>query len=101
MNTSQVIEWLRGQSKRFAEMADEIESVLVTQANVGPLASQGSPNGTVDPQDVVETMQGRKMRITTLAREMNVTPEALAHVMTEANGFICGYRGWYTYLGEE
>lgn len=101
MNTAQVIQWLRQQSKRFAEMADEIESVLGTQGNVGPLTHQVSPNGTVAILDVVEAMRDRSMRLSTLARQMNVTQQALTNVMTEANGFTCGDRGWYSYEGVE
>lgn len=97
MNTSDVIQWLRRQSTRFAEMADEIELTFGTLVDVGSLSPQGSPNGTVEPEEVVEFMQGRSMRISTLAKEMNVTQQALSNVMTEDNGFTCGDRGWYSY----
>lgn len=97
MNTSEVIQWLRQQSLRFKEMADEIELAFGTQINVGPISPQVSPNGTVDSQEVIKAMKGRSMRIASLAKQMNVTPEALENVMTDTNGFKLGDRGWYSH----
>ena len=93
LNTVQVVAWLREQSARFGRMADEIETAF---GSLGPLGTRQIPRSDHIPtiEEVKKYMGDRSMRLTTLARELGVTEKVLYSIMTAANGFRRGHRGW-------
>ena len=96
LSTADIVTWLRQQSARFAEMADEIDGTF------GSLPSSSSPRRSSEPQpltveSIVKQMDGRAMRISRLAEELHVDEDKLIAIMTPVNGFIRGARSWYTH----
>lgn len=97
MNTADVVGWLKLQSSRFADMAQEIESTL---GGLSPRIQIRSDE-PLTPKAVVAQMNGRSMRMGSLAKEMGCDESELAAVMTAENGFTRGERAWYTYTNSQ
>lgn len=97
MNTADVVGWLRLQSSRFARMADDIESTL----GDSPSRLQIRSDELLTPEAVVTQMNGRKMRMGSLAKELGRSESELEAIMTEENGFTRGERAWYTYTNSQ
>lgn len=97
LNTTDVVGWLRLQSSRFARMADEIETTLGDSSSRLQIRS----DEPLTAEAVSVQMNGRSMRIGSLAKEMGRNESELAAVMTAENGFTRGERAWYTYTNSQ
>ena len=98
ISSADVISWLRSQSSRFATMADDIE------ATFGDSQSRPQVRSTdlLTVEAVVIQMNGRSMRVSSLAREMGRSKSEFGNLMTVENGFSRrNQRGWYAYLNSQ
>lgn len=87
VSSAEVVEWLRIQANQFAGMADDIEGIAGERITIPP---------TVEA--VLNQMDGRAIRLSTLSRKLHCGRAELREIMTPANGFIRHpERGWYTY----
>ena len=99
LNTTQVVAWLREKSTIYRDMADQLEkeigSPLPGSTEQAPRSRlQLRSNDAPTPEEVKSRMAGRSVRIASLAKEMGLLESVLESLMTEANGFVRGERGW-------
>lgn len=93
LNTTNVVGWLRLQSRQLAKMADDIEATLGGSSPRLQIRS----DEPLAAETVVAQMNGRAMRLGSLAKEMGRSESELKAIMTEKNGFTRGPRAWYTH----
>lgn len=102
LTPSQIAGWYRAQAARYIERAEEIErdfGVLrptqVRLVNAQLIEAKPTMNLAVPtPDRIKEAMAGRKLRAADIAAELSVSVEMLKPVLTTANGFVIGNRGW-------
>ncbi len=95
LNTTQVVGWLREKSTRYAHMADQLEKEIGSPLSRSTgHAPHSRSNDAPTPEEVKSLMVGRSVRIASLAKHMGLLESVLESVMTEANGFVRGERGW-------
>ena len=88
---TEVCKWLRSQARNFDRMACEIES---TFGSIAAHAPRSQTELTVE--GVKQAIGDRSIRIVMLAKELEVGKSVLDRLVTEANGFVRGSRGWWS-----
>ncbi|GMV25499.1 MAG: hypothetical protein AMXMBFR58_15300 [Phycisphaerae bacterium] len=93
----------REQAARLIRMAEAIEREIPGRTTrQAPPRPQMSPQALPTPERIKQLMAGRNLRQADIAAELGISdPETLTPVLTEANGFFRGLRGWISLKPQE
>ena len=97
LNPAQVAAWMRGQAKRFADMATEIEQTFNLNGSRPVLDEMPVSKGLI--QDLLS--DGRSRRVAQIAEELNLPEVTIIAAIRKSVDITRNERGWFSLVGGE
>ena len=87
-----IVRWFREQATLFNKMADQVESTFLRLPREAHPPRTEACEITVD--GIKKMMEGRAIRLATLAEQLGVEKEVVKPLLTPENGFEIADQGW-------